>query len=278
MIAESFSREQVNEIIKKLSEKSKIYEVFFLNYLSKNVLKNVSVSLDDVVTILRNYSVCGTKFVMSHATARAGGEQAGYGEMISEAIDNCTTNFGGFEKLIKESDAPLTVYTEFLNICKQQLKKPNEKINKGLIVDFLKRAQNHRTCNLFTWLEECIRTFGIESAYLELLKTHGINKKITSFILRDIVWLLNMEKDVQTRDLIYLQPIDTWLKQISFQLWPDLHNKVDELIMAKRIVDKCSELGVSSINFNQGAWCFGSNEVKDGSLLKKYMNNLISQR
>jgi len=41
-------------------------------------------------------------------------------------------------------------------------------------------------------------------------------------------------------------------------------NKVDELVLAKRIVENCIKLHISTIKFNQGAWYFGSNEVKKG--------------
>jgi len=82
---------------------------------------------------------------------------------------------------------------------------------------------------------------------------------LASFILRDTVWLLNLEKTIPPQDLIYLQPIDTWIKRISFELWEDFHafewgvfkNKVDELVLAKRIVENCIRLGISSIKFNR---------------------------
>ena len=272
-----FNQEQINEIIKKLSEKSKMYESFFLNDVSKNILKITNISLDDVTKALENDPILGTKFVMRHATFRAGGEQAKYGEIICESLDKCSANFGGFEKLIKDENAPQIVYKEFLNICNERSKKPNEKINERLIFDFLKRAQDHPTSNLFMWLKDSLINNGVESTYLELLKIYGINKKITSFILRDVAWLLNLEKNVKVGEWIYLQPIDTWVKQISLKLWKDLHQKVDEFIIAKRIVEKCDELGVSSLRFNQGAWYFGSKEVKKRELLEKYMNALITK-
>lgn len=271
-----FTQEQINRIIKKISEKSKIYEEkVFLKSIADN-LKITSTTLCDVTRTLETNSLLGTKFVMGAGTARAGGEQAGYGKMFCNALDKCSDDFGGFEKLIKETDSPQIVYSEFLKICKQQSKKPNKKINEGLITDFLKCVQNIPSNNLFLWLKESIRDNGIESTYIKLLKIHGIGKKITSLILRDVVWLLDLGK-ISSEDQIYLQPIDTWLKQISFKLWIDLHNKVDEFVIAKRIVDKCSEIDISSISFNQGAWYFGSNEVKDKKLLEKCMNDLISE-
>ena len=270
-----FDQRQIDKIIAKLSEKWRMYEHLFLNHMSLNILRTESTNLDDAARKLRNSSLLGTKFVMSAATARAGGEQAGYGGIILKALDRCSTEAGGFERLVKEEDAPQKVYSEFRKICGERSKKPNDKINKGLILEFLEKVKGHSTGNLFVWLEESIRSKGIESAYLELLRIHGINKKITSFILRDIVWLLDWEKSIAPKDLMYIQPVDTWLKQISFELWKDLHGKVDELIIAKRIADRCSELGISSIHFNQGAWYFGSSEVKDGKLIGKYLNNLV---
>jgi len=276
-----FNSKQIDEIIKKLSSKSKMYEYLFINYVSKNILKTKCLTLNDITKLLRERSLYGTKFIMSAATARAGGEQAGYGKIICEAIDKSSANIG-FKNLINKKDLYDRVYSKFLEICREQSKKPNKKINEKLIKDFLKRVQ---TCNsnLFLWLEEHIVNSGLESTYLELLKIHGVGKKIASSILRDTVWLLRLEKDISSQDLIYLQPIDTWIKRISFELWEDFHtfqwkvfkNKIDEFVIAKRIVEHCIKLGVSSIEFNQGAWYFGSNEVKDSNLLREHMSKLI---
>ena len=278
-----FNSKQIDEIIKKLSRKAGMYEGLFINYVSKNILKTKCLTLNEITKLLRDSSLYGTKFIMSAATARAGGEQAGYGKIICEAIDRASANIQ-FENLINKKDVHNRVYSKFLEICREQSKKPNEKINKKLIIDFLTCAQNCNS-NLFLWLEEHIKDSGVESTYLELLKIHGVGKKLASFILRDTVWLLNLEKAIPPQDLIYLQPIDTWVKRISFELWEDFHtfkwevfkNKIDELIIAKRIVENCIRLGVSGIEFNQGAWYFGSNEVKDGNLLRKHMTNLISK-
>jgi hypothetical protein len=102
-----------------------MYEGFFLNDVSKNILKIANISSDDVNKALENKPILGTKFVMRHATARAGGEQAKYGEIICESLDKCSANFGGFEKLIKDEKAPQKIYEEFLNICNQRSKKKN---------------------------------------------------------------------------------------------------------------------------------------------------------
>jgi hypothetical protein len=271
-----FSSKQVAKLIKKLVEKSKEYEILSVNHVANYILNNPSKNLNEVTNSLNNNPLSGTKFVISAATARAGGEQAKYGEIIWETLDKCSDTLGNFKTLLRKKNAPRIVWSKFLALCHKYGKKPNEKLNKGLIMDFIKRAQMHSSNNLFVWLQENLKTNGVESTYLELLKIRGIGKKITSFILRDIVWYLDMEKEVPAGELIYLQPIDTWVRQICLKLWMDLHEKVDEFIIAKRIIDKCNELGVSSISFNQGAWYFGSQEVKDGKLLERHMRELLS--
>ena len=277
-----FNSTQIDEIIKKLSEKAKMYENFFINYVSKNILQAKCLSLDEITKLLKSSPLHGTKFIMSAATARAGGEQAGYGEIICRAIDRTSAKYG-FEKLLNKRNVYTIVYSTFLEICREESKKPNEKINRKLIIDLLTYAREAKDNNLFLWLEKCIQVNGIESTYLELLKIHGVGKKLASFILRDTVWLLNLERDVLPQDLIYLQPIDVWIKRISFELWKDFQafqwevfkNKVDELIIAKRIVEKCMKLHISTIKFNQGAWYFGSKEVKNRNLLREYLENLV---
>lgn len=271
-----FNQEQISRIIKKLVERSKKYEVLSINHVSKYILKQKAENLGEILNFLQTNPLLGTKWVMSAATARAGGERARYGEIICRALENVSVNLNGFQKAVRDKNITQRVYKEFREICAKRGKKPNEKINKGLIFDFLKCVQAHPSNNLFVWLKQSLKNNGIESTYLELLKIHGINKKITGFILRDIVWLLKLEKHVPFEHLIYLQPIDTWLKQISLKLWKDLHEKVDEFIIAKRIVERCSQLGVSSVSFNQGAWYFGSQEVKKRRLLEKYITELIT--
>ncbi len=85
--------------------------------------------------------------------------------------------------------------------------------------------------------------------------------KIASLILRDVVYIYELENILETKDYYYLQPVDTWVHQISRHI--GIVEK-DEIYKNESldIVNKCHEFGVNPIHYNQGAWYIGANSHK----------------
>jgi hypothetical protein len=87
-------------------------------------------------------------------------------------------------------------------------------------------------------------------------KLHGITSvgdKIASFLLRDTVFVYDLEAYLKAEDYYYLVPIDTWVKKVA--------DKLGIKANAKDIAITCQQNGVSPIRFNQGAWYLGSHSL-----------------
>ena len=106
-------------------------------------------------------------------------------------------------------------------------------------------------------------------------KVRGIGEKISSFYLRDIAdkglekKLLYNENEIT--DLYLLQPIDTWVNQVTKIVFDqDIKDRAEK---QRKIVEICTSAGISTINFNQGAWILGNQLAGDFGSLKKVLNN-----
>ncbi|KKG18178.1 hypothetical protein EO98_19280 [Methanosarcina sp. 2.H.T.1A.6] len=128
----------------------------------------------------------------------------------------------------------------------------SENSERNIVNYSLSRIQNGETADHFK----------------ELQKIHSIGPKCSSFYLRDLVSFYSLEPKIKKReDLVCLQPVDTWVRKVAYEV--GIINKLDERDenVREKIVDACSELGVSTIEFNQGAWYLGYNSFK--LLIKK---------
>jgi|GEM_PF-6544229 len=114
---------------------------------------------------------------------------------------------------------------------------------------------------------------GVENAYNNLLKVQGFGKKITPFILRDLVILLKKKyihiiKEEDERETYYfLQPIDSWLQLVcdTLGLKASTGKKVSGINFDRTIVgicDTCIHFGVNPLKFNQGAWYIGARVMR----------------
>jgi len=85
--------------------------------------------------------------------------------------------------------------------------KLNEK-NNPILDDRIKKLDLQRTIKL-------VAKKNFNDAFTQI-KLNGLGHKIRSFFLRDIVYLLNIEKDGQlsTRDYLYMTPIDIWVRLV----------------------------------------------------------------
>lgn len=126
------------------------------------------------------------------------------------------------------------------------------------IINFIQSIEHH---NILFYLIELIKSRQIAEAYQQLDNIWSIGPKIASFILRDIVYIYELENMLETKDYYYLQPVDTWVHQISRNIGivekDDIYNNE-----ALDIVDKCHEFEVNPIHYNQGAWYMGANSHK----------------
>lgn len=180
-----------------------------------------------------------------HAFARAGGEQAGYGNIAFSSIDALPLDEQG---RIPGNE----LWGEFRDRCERRGIGVNERVNKGVIVGLSDLAT--REGNPFLWMEKEVESSGrLSPVYEELLDIKGIGRKIATFIIRDVIWFLGLEDDVVSEDLKFLQPIDRWVRRVGEQMIPGLTGMNRDAI-ATRLALECESRGISNAEFNQGAW------------------------
>lgn len=95
--------------------------------------------------------------------------------------------------------------------------------------------------------------------FYELQNIVSIGPKITSFYLRDLICMYSLDKFISEEDLVFLQPIDTWVRKVAHKVGIIDNLAEDDGTVREKIVKTCSGLNVSTIKFNQGAWFLGYN-------------------
>jgi hypothetical protein len=211
----------------------------------------------------------GLDLFFGGAFARTGGQQARYGTYARNALQKCIEECGSFNELMQRQDAPDVVWEKFLAECDEAGIKPYVKLNKPIVTRLVEFAQQAENNNLFSFFGQKIRESAPE-AFCLLRNIKGIGDKIAAMLLRDVVALLNLEKEVPVQHQFLLQPIDRWVREFATYMWPNLENpRTPNWLIALRIVDKCIEYSCSPCRFNQGAWMFGSSEVKRTKEIKK---------
>jgi hypothetical protein len=142
-------------------------------------------------------------------------------------------------------------------------KRGDIKMVIGILSYLLGVADRNIVKHTVTTIEEK----NVKAMHSELDGIYQIGPKIASFFLRDTVQLFDIHID--DGDLSYLQPVDTWVRQIAIRLGLVSQEaslkQIEEAIIAMCAAHKCSPL-----MFNQGAWYLGANAFK---LLLEDLNN-----
>lgn len=121
----------------------------------------------------------------------------------------------------------------------------------------------------------------------ENLSMPGINHKIKTFFIRDIIYLLEIEKDICTNceDLLYTFPVDIWvektlpyLRQNSKPLSATLRKNYGNLTrinfeLASATIKDCLQARISPLRLNMGIWYFASQFVGNVRRLEVVLKN-----
>ena len=116
--------------------------------------------------------------------------------------------------------------------------------------------------NIVTYSLKEIKEGDLNKLYRNLQKRYSkdgiysVGPKIASFYLRDLVSLFDYDKYINEDDSILLQPIDTWIRQVAFNIGLTNKRNQNDKEVRDIIVSECNKHGLSPIKFNQGAWFF----------------------
>ena len=139
--------------------------------------------------------------------------------------------------------------------------KVNKEGDRLMVISLVNFIQFNNKKNILYFLIEQIKSKKIAEAYRSLDGIWSIGPKIASLILRDVVYIYELENYLSDEEYYFLQPIDTWVHNLSKRIELVDRNKIYK-VEAKDITDKCFKFGVNPIHYNQGAWYVGSNSLK----------------
>jgi hypothetical protein len=138
----------------------------------------------------------------------------------------------------------------------------NKEGDRLMVISLINFIQSCQEKNILRYVIERIQSQQISQIYRELDDVWSIGPKISSLILRDTVYMYQLEayfKDANSYS--YLQPVDTWVHQVAEKLGMVPSGKNVYQGEALDITQKCLEVGVNPIHFNQGAWYLGAKSI-----------------
>lgn len=238
----------VSNIIKKIAGYSDEYVKENLDWYDKNGL-------------LTNWQK-GLNFLFDHSFYQ------GRSDIISDKVRIEAINV--LENFIKENDNNAEAIFEKENFPKIE-SRLKEVIGKGkigrgmdvkMVISILEFVSKIDGKNVVNYSISRTRNGELKNHFWELQNIRSIGPKCSSLYLRDLISVYSLEADLHEEDLICLQPIDTWVRQVAYEGGIIDNKKSSDETVRKNIVKACKESNVSTIKFNQGAWYMGYNSFK----------------
>ena len=155
------------------------------------------------------------------------------------------------------------------------------KVGRGrdidMIIDTFEFISRLPDKNIVRYSVEMIKNNKLEQTWYGLQKSkskdgiRSVGKKIASLYLRDLVTILSLEQKVSNYHQIFLQPIDTWVRQTAKKI--GIEETRNEMKLRRMIIERCGRVNqsaITAIRFNEGAWYIGSHslEILLGTLMK----------
>lgn len=170
------------------------------------------------------------------------------------------------------------MWEAFKEHCQAEGLKPNKKNGRRTVWGLTSFASElgQQGLSIATFIAQQMETGNIGDAYLTLRTKGGLGgQKRAAFLLRDMAWILDLEKSIEKPDHYLLQPIDMWVRRTAICFWPELERESNSSV-AEKLAQSCIERDLSSVEFNQGTWYFCARHVKNQSQLKGRLRELVN--
>jgi len=110
----------------------------------------------------------------------------------------------------------------------------------------------------------------LSSAHKFLKSIRGVGNKISSFFLRDLVFITGINTNNYLNEYL-LQPVDSWVKRTVRILNNDEY--MSDTQVARWIIEISDSLSITHEEINMGIWYYCSTIVGSKYKLKYYLNN-----
>lgn len=204
--------------------------------------------------------LCLRAIFADYAFSRRGKERQELASIANEALRRtCQVT-----DLFSQQDAVM-LWHAFEEVCLERGRKPHEQLNRGVVQGLAELAQE--ACSLggngsiALWIVDAARNTGrIENQFMRMVDIRGVGPKLSSLILRDVVYLFNLEDRIDPMDRLYFQPIDRWTRSIAEVVVEDYDDPAD-WILAGKLAKIARRSGAHGTLFNMGVTFFGAREV-----------------
>ncbi|MHA1963293.1 MAG: hypothetical protein ACXACG_02645 [Candidatus Thorarchaeota archaeon] len=191
-------------------------------------------------------------------------------ETITQAkIKNCWAN------CLKQYSRRELNATHFPLNCESDTKSPNRSLLRVML--------DNDITNLAKWSKKRLKQNRLREAHRTIKGIRGIGKKIASFYLRDIAFLIGFD-EYSIGDSNLLQPIDLWVNRaLEIILDEELGSpETNYYPKTNTIVNLCEQADCSAMMFNMGAWVVGSqvasSEYEFRDILKDKKHRILKQK
>lgn len=215
-----------------------------------------------------------------YAFAKRGNDRVEYSGFALQALDKVLQgNKVNFSAFLASGNAPERLWNAFVEVCKENQRKVNEQLNRGLIEGLAGyTAQLYADDEIGNiWmdiLQAIVQSGRVEPIHEKITDIKGIGPKVGSLVLRDMVALYDLESHIDPSDYHYLQPVDTWIRRIGPMLTEEINDKTADWVIAGKLSKLCRRNRVSGVRFNQGVQYLAIVEVRDLEKLKGYLRTL----
>ncbi len=128
-----------------------------------------------------------------------------------------------------------------------------------MVLDILRFIQNCPSLNIVLYSLNEIGNARSRELYSDLQSIWQVGPKVSSFFLRDLAFLYDLK--LSQTDFFIIQPIDTWVRQVTTRIGICSEKDSNETVTAK-LLSACDKVGVDPKKVNAGAWYLGANSFK----------------
>ncbi|MCL5432587.1 MAG: hypothetical protein M1524_00525 [Patescibacteria group bacterium] len=151
----------------------------------------------------------------------------------------------------------------------KNLEDIDKKLKENLVNNFADRKMIYSTItflskipdrNIINYSLDRIQKGQINDLFGQLDEISFVGDKLITFYFRDIDYIFKIKKYLSEKELIYLMPIDVWVRKISIRL-KIITGKEDLETLKNKIIRTCLEYKVDPSDYNLGAWFVGSRRI-----------------
>ncbi len=203
-----------------------------------------------------------------YAIFRRGQDRDVLSRMMLRALDR-TIEGSDFMEFMASCDSE-SLWLSYEEICadegRRSLEQSNRPVIEGIAGLGFEIHEEFGHANIVEWLRnEISETHRCESAFDRLVQIRTLGPKTASTILRDVVYLYDLEATVDYSDRLLLQPINTVVREAAqVILAGDRAEEYADWILAGKVAKAIRYSGESGVQFSMGCAYLAGRSKRSG--------------